>query len=66
MRLGSGRLRQIVAYGRGVYDLRERLGRVRDERQRPKTASSEIAATLFFAGLLRIRSLNALEPKLSE
>ena len=55
-----------MAYGRDVYDLRERLGRVRDERQRPKTASSEIAATLFFAGLLRIRSLNALEPKLSE
>ncbi|MGH9365176.1 MAG: hypothetical protein ACRD1B_07945 [Thermoanaerobaculia bacterium] len=63
---GSGRLRQIVAYGRDVYDLREQLRRVRDERKAPKTAASEVVAALFFTGLLRIRSLNALEPKLSE
>lgn len=65
-RPGAGRLGQIVAYGRDVYDLQARLGCVRDARKEPKTAASDVAATLFFTGLLRIRSLNALEPRLSE
>lgn len=64
--LGSGRLRQIVAYGREVYGLRGGFQRVRDDRRDPATSSSLVAAVVFFTGLLRIRSFNALEPRLGE
>jgi hypothetical protein len=59
-------LRQIVAYGRKVFDLGVRLGRVEDARRKPLTPPRLIAAAVFFTGLLRIRSFNALEPRLSE
>ena len=55
-----------MAYGRDVFDLRERLGAVRDGRQNPVTPAAVVAAAIFFCGLLRIRSLNALEPRLRE
>jgi hypothetical protein len=55
-----------VAYGRKVYDLRNLLARIRDEREKPRTSSLWIAASVFFCGLLRIRSFNALEPRLRE
>ncbi len=55
-----------MAYGREVYDLRERLDGVRDGRQEPLTSAPLVAASIFFCGLLRIRSLNALEPRLGE
>jgi hypothetical protein len=61
-----GRLRQIVAYGRKVYGLGGLLGRVLDERRQPIVPSESVAAAVFYTGLLRIRSFNALEPKLSE
>lgn len=61
-----GRLRQIVAYGRKVYGLGERLSRVMDRRRKPVVPGAAVAAAVFYTGLLRIRSLNALEPKLSE
>ena len=64
--MGSGRLSQIVSYARRVYDLCERLAAVRDEREAPRTAAPRVAASVLFTGLLRIRSFNALEPKLSE
>jgi hypothetical protein len=64
--MGRGRLSALVAYGRGVYDLRERLDGVRDGRQEPVTSAPLVAASIFFCGLLRIRSLNALEPRLGE
>jgi hypothetical protein len=63
---GTGRLGQIVAYGRKVFDLERRLGRAEDRRRKPRTSPRMVAAALFFTGLLRIRSLNALEPRLSE
>jgi len=63
---GVGRLRQIVAYGRKVYSLGELLGRVMDERRKPRVSGESVAAAVFYTGLLRIRSFNALEPKLSE
>jgi hypothetical protein len=62
----GGRLRQIVAYGRKVYGLCERLGWVSDQRRKPRVPSASVAAAVFYTGLLRIRSFNALEPKLSE
>lgn len=37
-----------------------------DGRRKPLTAASLVASAVFFAGLLRIRSFNALEPRLSE
>jgi len=65
--VGSGRLRGIVAYGRKVFDLAQHLGRIRDGRKSSKKATAPlIATTVFFCGLLRIRSFNALEPKLAE
>jgi len=59
-------LRQIVAYGRKVFALGTWLGRVEDARRKPLTAPRLVAAAVFFTGLLRIRSFNALEPRLSE
>lgn len=64
--VGAGRLRQIVAYGRKVFDLGAWLGRIEDARRKPLTAPRLIAAAMFFTGLLRIRSFNALEPRLRE
>ena len=65
-RFGTGRLRQIVAYGQKVFDLRQQLGRVEDSRRKPMTEASSVATAVFFTGLLRIRSFNALEPRLRE
>jgi len=64
--VGGGRLSQIVSYARRVYDLGDRLAAVRDDREAPRTAGALVAASVLFAGLLRIRSFNALEPRLSE
>jgi hypothetical protein len=64
--VGKSRLRRLVAYGRDVYDLREGLAKVTDARKEPITEAPLIAAAIFFCGLLRIRSFNALEPKLHE
>ena len=55
-----------MAYGRKVYGLGELLGRVMDQRRKPMVPGESVAAALFYTGLLRIRSFNALEPKLAE
>ena len=55
-----------MAYGRKVFDLGSRLGRVVDARRAPRTAAGLVAAAVFYTGLLRIRSFNALEPRLRE
>ena len=39
---------------------------MREGRQDPITSAPLVAAAIFFCGLLRIRSLNALEPRLAE
>jgi hypothetical protein len=59
-------LRQLVAYGRKVFGLRRRLAGVVDTRRAPQTSAALLAATAFYTGLLRIRSFNALEPRLRE
>lgn len=64
--VGNGCLRQIVAYGRKVFDLGSWLVRVEDTRRKPLTPARLIAAVVFYTGLLRIRSFNALEPRLGE
>lgn len=63
---GQGRLRALVAYGRKVFDLRKGFESVQDHRREPKVATAWVAAAIFFCGLLRTRSFNALEPKLRE
>jgi hypothetical protein len=64
--LGRGRLRQILAYAHKVYGLDRLLGEVYDSRRKPATTAPAVAAILLHAGLLRIRSFNALEPRLCE
>lgn len=59
-------LRALVGYGRKVYGLDRLLNSVRDGRRQPRTSAPLVAAAVFFCGLLRIRSFNALEPKLCE
>jgi hypothetical protein len=63
---GQRWLRSFVAYACKVFGLRKGLEAVQDTRQDPAISTSVVAAALFFCGLLRIRSLNALEPKLRE
>lgn len=65
-RVGAGQLRRLVAYGRKVFGLGAGLGRVVDSRRAPRTAAGLVAAVVFYTGLLRIRSFNALEPRLRE
>jgi hypothetical protein len=55
-----------VAYGRKVFGLGDWLARVMDTRRAPRTAAGLVAAAVFYTGLLRIRSFNALEPRLGE
>jgi len=59
-------LRQIVAYARKVYGLPSLLGAITDTRRAPWTSARLVATSVFHAGLLRIRSFNALEPRLGE
>lgn len=42
------------------------LGRVSDCRRKPATVAPLVAAAVFYTGLLRVRSFNALEPKLRQ
>jgi len=64
--MGRQRLRDWVAYACKVYGLHAALQTVRDRRRSPKTPASQVAAAVLFTGLLRIPSLNALEPRLRE
>jgi hypothetical protein len=63
---GSTRLRSFLAYAEKVYGLRALLAGGADARREPKTSAAQVLAAIFFCGLLRVRSLNALEPKLAE
>lgn len=65
-RVGAGQLQRLVAYGRKVFDLGSWLARVVDTRRAPRTTAGLVAAAVFYTGLLRIRSFNALEPRLGE
>lgn len=55
-----------MAYGRKVFALGNWLERVGDTRRTPRTSAALVAAAVFYTGLLRIRSFNALEPRLTE
>lgn len=64
--LGKGRLRQILAYGEGVYGLGGLLGKITDSRKDPDVATLLVVRIVLLLALLRIRSFNALEPRLAE
>ena len=64
--IGHGKLRQLLAYGQQVFGLDSLLAGVRDERRSPRVATVLVMRSIFLCGLLRIRSFNALEPKLAE
>jgi hypothetical protein len=64
--IGKGRLRQLLSYGRRVYDIARYLGNIVDGRRTPRVGARWVAASVFYAGLLRVRSFNALEPRLAE
>ncbi len=65
--MGQRRLRQFVAYGNKTYALRRLLQSLTDGRSDDATIPTfHVAAATFFCGLLRVRSFNALEPKLKE
>jgi len=64
--LGAGRLRQFWVYARQVFSLVSLLDGIRDSRQEPDVPTPLVVRILFLVGLLRIRSFNALEPKLAE
>ncbi len=55
-----------MAYGRKVFGIGLLLGVIADTRRAPRTSAQLVASSVFYAGLLRIRSFNALEPKLVE
>ncbi len=56
----------MLAYARKTYGLDRLLSGVVDSRRKPVTQAQAVAAAVFYTGLLRIRSFNALEPKLGE
>jgi hypothetical protein len=65
-RLSRSQLRRLLAYAKKVFRLDQLLGRVRDRRQEPRVGPELVARILLMVGLLRVRSFNALEPKLAE
>lgn len=64
--LPPSRLRQFLAYCHKVFSLKRLLSGIRDRRQKPEIPTSLVSRIVFLTGLLRIRSFNALEPRLSE
>jgi hypothetical protein len=64
--MGRGRLSQLRVYAQKVFALPRRLSHVRDRRRKPATTTCALATVTFYTGLLRIRSFNALEPRLGE
>jgi len=64
--VGMGFLRRLVAYAEEVYGLKKLLDEFSDGRRDPRVPPSVVAAVVLFCGLLRIRSFNALEPKLAK
>jgi hypothetical protein len=64
--LSGGRLRQALVYWRKVFFLPKLLGLARDGRKDPRVLVDLVVRIVFLVGLLRIRSFNALEPKLAE
>lgn len=64
--LGAGRFRQFIAYARKVLGIERLLGGIRDRRKAPRVPVARVVHVIFLLGVLRIRSFNALEPKLAE
>ena len=64
--LSRSRGRHLLAYANKVYDIGARVAGIQDSRQDPDIPLSLIGLVLFVAGLLRVRSFNALEAELEK
>ena len=64
--MSKGRLRRLLAYAHKVFGLDAWLGRISDTRCDPSVPTKLVSTIVFLVGLLRIRSFNALEPRLAE
>lgn len=62
----SGKLRLFFAYVRRCFRLDALLDGIRDNRRHPSIPTTWLARVLFLVGLLRVRSFNALDPRLGE
>jgi len=58
--------RQLVAYANKVYGVGDELAKIPDGRRDPEIPLSLINSTLLVSGLVRVRSLNALESELEK
>ena len=59
-------LRRLLRYANKVFSLTALLGSLCDTRVKPRVSTALVARIIFLTGLLRLRSFNALEPKLAE
>lgn len=64
--MSRARGRQLIAYANDVYDVGATLAAIPDTRRLPEIPAPLIHSTLFVSGLLRVRSLNALEAELEK
>lgn len=60
------KLPQFIKYATQVYGLPRILGSLRDGRRDPTYSTVEVVTSLFFAGLLRRPSINAIEGELKQ
>jgi len=58
--------RQLLAYANSVYGVGDEMAKIADARKNPDIPLALINSTLFVSGLLRVRSLNALEAELEK
>ncbi|MBI5543926.1 MAG: transposase [Deltaproteobacteria bacterium] len=64
--MSRARGRQLIAYANKVYGVGDEVAKIPDPRQDPDVPLSLISSTLLVSGLLRVRSLNALEAELEK
>lgn len=61
-----GRMREFVAYTSRVFEVPRLLGSIVDSRHEPAVPTEVVMRLVFAMGALRIRSFNALDPRLGE
>jgi hypothetical protein len=64
--MSHSRGRQLLSYAKKVYGVGDELAKIPDARQDPDIPLSLINSTLLVSGILRVRSLNALEAELEK
>lgn len=64
--MASQYLRRLLVYARKVFGITVALREIRDSRRNPEVTTELVSTIMLLVGLLRVRSFNALEPKLAE